>query len=253
MARHEFESAIESVRLQKMWCSPEAAEIVYSIHMPKKGSQKPGKLRRKTNAEWNWRKNYRVWDANRKIFLYPENWIEPELRLPSRFRVPLSELALFIRPRFGANGVRILFTGNNQPRRLIAAQALSHTLGKDLYRIDLSAVVSKYIGETEKNLGRVFNTTKNSQAVLFFDEADALFGKRTDVKDSHDRYANIEINDLLRRSEKYAGLTILAARTRTRTDKRLLRRFHFIIPVPQRKKLRRKNLPLVRPQTRKPE
>jgi ATPase family associated with various cellular activities (AAA)/ABC toxin N-terminal region len=240
MARHEFESAIESIRLQKMWCSPEAAGIVYSIHMPKKGNQKPGKLRRKTNAEWNWRKNYRVWDANRKIFLYPENWIEPELRLPSRFRVPLSELALFIRPRCGAKGVRILFTGNNQPRRLVAAQALARTLGKDLYRIDLSAVVSKYIGETEKNLGRVFNTTKNSQAVLFFDEADALFGKRTDVKDSHDRYANIEINYLLRRSEKYAGLTILAARTRTRIDKRLLRRFHFIIPVPQRKKLRRK-------------
>jgi SpoVK/Ycf46/Vps4 family AAA+-type ATPase len=223
-----------------MWCSPEAAEIVYSIHMPKKGSQKPGKLRRKTNAEWNWRKNYRVWDANRKIFFYPENWIEPELRLPSRFRVPLNELALFIRPRCGANGVRILFTGNKHPRRLVAAQALSHILGKDLYRVDLSAVVSKYIGETEKNLGRVFNTTKNSQAVLFFDEADALFGKRTDVKDSHDRYANIEINYLLRRSEKYAGLTILAARTRTRIDKRLLRRFHFIIPVPQRKKLRRK-------------
>jgi ATPase family associated with various cellular activities (AAA) len=240
MARREFESAIESVRLQKMWCWPEATEIVYSIHMPKKGNQKPGKLRGKTNAEWNWRKNYRMWDANRKIFLYPENWIEPYLRLPSRFRVPLNELALFIRPRCGAKGVRILFTGKNQPRRLVAAQALAHPLGKDLYRIDLSAVVSKYIGETEKNLGRVFNTTKNSQAVLFFDEADALFGKRTDVKDSHDRYANIEINDLLRRSEKYAGLTILAARTRTRIDKRLLRRFHFIIPVPQRKKLRRK-------------
>src|SRR5947207_13742469 len=232
MARHEFEQAIESVRLQKMWCSPEAAEIVYSIHMPKKGNQKPGKLRRKTNAEWNWRKNYRVWDANRKIFLYPENWIEPELRLPSRFRVPLSELALFIRPRFGANGVRILFTGNNQPRRLIAAQALSHTLGKDLYRIDLSAVVSKYIGETEKNLGRVFNTTKNSQAVLFFDEADALFGKRTDVKDSHDRYANIEINYLLQRMEAYTGLAILATNRKSALDRAFLRRLRFLVDFP---------------------
>src|SRR5947207_12624470 len=166
MARHEFESAIESVRLQKMWCSPEAAEIVYSIHMPKKGNQKPGKLRRKTNAEWNWRKNYRVWDANRKIFLYPENWIEPELRLPSRFRVPLSELALFIRPRCGAKGVRILLTGKVRARRLVAAQTLAHNLGTDLYRIDLSAVVSEYIGETEKNLGRVFNAAKDSHAVL---------------------------------------------------------------------------------------
>src|SRR5256884_8036994 len=113
-------------------------------------------------------------------------------------------------------------------------------LGKDLYRVDLNAVVSETIGETEKNLGRVFNAAKDSCAVLFFDEAGALFGKRTEVKDSHDRYANIEINYLLQRSEKYAGLTILASGNRTRIDKRLLRRFHFIIPVPQRKKLRRK-------------
>jgi len=85
-----------------------------------------------------------------------------------------------------------------------------------------------------------FQYGEECHAVLFFDEADALFGKRTDVKDSHDRYANIEINYLLRRSEKYAGLTILAAGNRTGIDKRLLPRFHFIIPVPQRKKLRHK-------------
>jgi len=202
--------------------------------------KKPGTPRRKTEAEWKWRKNYRVWDANRRIFLYPENWIEPELRLPARFRVPLSELALFIRPRCDAKGVRILLAGKNRSRRLVAAQTLAHNLGKDLYRVDLSAVVSEYIGETEKNLGRVFSAAKDSHAVLFFDEADALFGKRTDVKDSHDRYANIEINYLLRRSEKYAGLTILATSNRTRVDKRLLPRFHFIIPVPPRNKLRRK-------------
>ena len=166
--------------------------------MPRKKIQKLGKPHRKAEAEWQWRKNYRVWDANRRIFLYPENWIEPELRLPARFRVPLSELALFIRPRCGAKGVRILFPGKDRSRRLVAAQTLAHNLGKDLYRVDLNAVVSEYIGETEKNLGRVFNAAKNSHAVLFFDEADALFGKRTDVKDSHDRYANIEINYLLR-------------------------------------------------------
>jgi SpoVK/Ycf46/Vps4 family AAA+-type ATPase len=149
-------------------------------------------------------------------------------------------LALFIRPRCAAKGVRILFPGKDRSRRLVAAQTLAHNLGKDLYRVDLNAVVSEYIGETEKNLGRVFNAAKNIHAVLFFDEADVLFGKRTDVKDSHDRYANIEINYLLRRSEKYAGLTILATSNRTRIDQRLLRRFHFIIPVPQRKKLRHK-------------
>jgi ATPase family protein associated with various cellular activities (AAA)/ABC toxin-like protein len=221
-----------------MYCSLQGGEIDYPIQMRK--IQKSGTPRRKTEAGWKWRKNYRVWDANRRIFLYPENWIEPEVRLPARFRVPLSELALFIRPRWGAKGVRILFPGKDRSRRLVAAQTLAHTLGKDLYRVDLNAVVSEYIGETEKNLGRVFNAAKNSHAVLFFDEADALFGKRTDVKDSHDRYANIEINYLLRRSEKYAGLTILATSNRTRIDKRLLRRFHFIIPVPQRNKLRRK-------------
>jgi SpoVK/Ycf46/Vps4 family AAA+-type ATPase len=202
--------------------------------------QTPGKPHRKTRAGWKWRKNYRVWDANRRIFLYPENWIEPELRLPARFRVPLSELALFIRPRCGAKGVRILFSGKDRSRRLVAAQTLANSLGKNLYRVDLNAVASEYLGETEKNIGRVFNAAKDSHAVLFFDEADALFGKRTDMKDRHDRYANIEINYLLRRSEKYAGLTILASGNRTRIDKRLLRRFHFIIPVPQRNKLRRK-------------
>jgi hypothetical protein len=207
--------------------------------MPRKKIQKPGTSRRKTEAGWKWRKNYRVWHANRRIFFYPENWIEPELRLPARFRVPLSELALFIRPRCGAKGVRILFPGKDRSRRLVAAQTLAHNLGKDLCRVDLNAVVSEHIGETEKNLGRVFNAARDSHAVLFFDEADALFGKRTDVKDSHDRYANIETNYLLRRSEKYAGLTILATSNRTRIDKRLLRRFHFIIPVPPRKKLRR--------------
>ena len=228
----------EFLRSQKMYCSLQGGEIDYPIQMRK--IQNPKTPRRKTEAGWTWRKNYRVWDANRRMFLYPENWIEPELRLPARFRVPLSELALFIRPRCGAKGVRILFPGKDRSRRLVAAQTLAHTLGKDLYRVDLNAVVSEYIGETEKNLGRVFNAAKDSHAVLFFDEADALFGKRTDVKDSHDRYANIEINYLLRRSEKYAGLTILATSNRTRIDKRLLRRFHFIIPVPQRNKLRRK-------------
>jgi len=208
--------------------------------MERKKMGKPGKPHRKTDATWKWRKNYRVWDANRKIFLYPENWIEPELRLPVPFRVSLNELALFIHPRCSAKGVRVVFPGKDRERGLVSAQTLARSLGKNLYRIDLNAVVSEYIGDTEKNLGRVFDAAKRGRAVLFFDEADALFGKRTNVKDSHDRYANIEINYLLRRSEKYAGLTIVAIKNRTRINKALLRRFHFIIPVPRRRKLRRK-------------
>src|SRR6266699_2938993 len=221
--------------------------------MPWTKARKRGNPLRKTEGGWEWLKKYRIWDANRRIFLYPENWVEPELRLPTRFRASLREVVVFICPNRGAEknhkrtrrpaqrkGVCLLMTGKNRIGALVAAQTLAHDLGKNLYRVDLGAVVSKYIGETEKNLRRVFDAANSSGAVLFFDEADALFGKRTDVKDSHDRYANIEINYLLRRSEKYAGLTILAASNRTRIDKRLLRRFHFIIPVPQRKKLRHK-------------
>jgi hypothetical protein len=211
-----------------------------SNQMPGKKIEKPGKPRRKTEAKWQWSKNYRVWDANRKTFVYPENWVEPELRLPAPFRISLNELALFIHPRCNSKGVRVLFPGKDRPRRLASAQTLARGLGKNLNRIDLNAVVSEYIGDTEKNLGRVFDATKRSGATLFFDEADVLFGKRTDVKDSHDRYANIEINYLLRRSEKYPGLTIVAISNRARIDKTLLRRFHFIIPIPRRRKVRRK-------------
>jgi ATPase family associated with various cellular activities (AAA) len=208
--------------------------------MPKKKIRKSGKLLPKTETGWDWRKDYREWNANRRIFLYPENWIEPELRLPVPFRVSLNELALFIHPRCSGKGIRLLFPGKDRPTRLVSAQILARSLEKNLYRIDLNAVVSEYIGETEKNLGRVFDATKTSRPVLFFDEADVLFGKRTDVKDSHDRYANLEINHLLQRSEKYAGLTIIAISNRTRINKSLLRRFHFIIPIPRRRKLRRK-------------
>ena len=102
----------------------------------------------------------------------------------------------------------------------MAAEVLASDLGLDLYRIDLSGVVSKYIGETEKNLRRIFDAAEASGAILFFDEADALFGKRTEVKDSHDRYANIEINYLLQRMEDYHGLAILATNLQDRTSTR---------------------------------
>jgi SpoVK/Ycf46/Vps4 family AAA+-type ATPase len=97
-------------------------------------------------------------------------------------------------------------------------------------------VVSKYIGETEKNLRRVFDATKKSDAVFFFDEADALLGKRIEVHDGHDRYANIEINYLLQRIEEYAGVAILATSKRAKIDKAFLRRFDFVICVPPRRK-----------------
>jgi len=212
-----------------------------------KKAGKLGKQLRRKESDWEWLERYRVWDANRKIFLYPENWIEPELRLPTRFRASLSEVVAFIHANCGEEtklkpahrkSVCVLFTGKNRMSALVAAQTLARDLGKDLYRVDLSLVVSKYIGETEKSLRRVFDAAKKGGAVLFFDEADALFGKRTNVKDGHDRYANIEIDYLLERIEDYAGLEILANGNRTKIDNAFSRRFHFVISMPLRRKPR---------------
>jgi SpoVK/Ycf46/Vps4 family AAA+-type ATPase len=101
-----------------------------------------------------------------------------------------------------------------------------------MYRIDLSGVVSKYIGETEKNLKQVFDAAEESGAILFFDEADALFGKRSEVKDSHDRYANIEVNYLLQRMEDYRGLAILATNRKSALDRAFMRRLRFLLEFP---------------------
>ncbi|HEY1630534.1 MAG TPA: ATP-binding protein [Rhizomicrobium sp.] len=126
-------------------------------------------------------------------------------------------------------GISALFSGESGTGKTMAAEVIANALSLDLYRIDLSAVVSKYIGETEKNLRRLFDAAETGGAILFFDEADALFGKRTEVKDSHDRYANIEINYLLQRMESYRGLAILATNMRGALDQAFLRRLRFIV------------------------
>ena len=227
--------------------------MVHSNQMPRKKTGKQGKQLRRAEAQWEWRKRYRVWDASRRVFLYPENWIEPELRLSPTLRAALRGLATLIcvkcdqvtkRTRKPARrkGVHILLTGKDRTGVLIAAQTLARDLEKNLYRVDLGAVVSKYIGETEKNLSSVFDASKKSGAILFFDEADALFGKRTAVKDSHDRYANIEFKYLLQRIEKRGGLTILATSRRASIDKPFLRRLHFVISISARRKARSRKL-----------
>ena len=114
----------------------------------------------------------------------------------------------------------------------MAGQVLARDLGLDLFRIDLATVVSKYIGETEKNLDRIFDAADGSNAILFFDEADALFGKRSEVRDSHDRYANIEVAYLLQKMEAYAGAVILATNLRQNIDEAFLRRLDFVIDFP---------------------
>ncbi|HKD33077.1 MAG TPA: ATP-binding protein [Gaiellaceae bacterium] len=129
-------------------------------------------------------------------------------------------------------GISALFTGPSGTGKTMAAEALAQELRLDLYRIDLSAVVSKYIGETEKNLRRVFDAAEGGAAILLFDEADALFGKRSEVKDSHDRYANIEIGYLLQRMEAYRGLAILTTNMRGALDAAFLRRLRFVVQFP---------------------
>jgi SpoVK/Ycf46/Vps4 family AAA+-type ATPase len=129
-------------------------------------------------------------------------------------------------------GISALFAGESGTGKTMAAEVIANDLKLHLYRIDLSAVVNKYIGETEKNLRRVFDAAEDSGAILFFDEADALFGKRSEVKDSHDRYANIEINYLLQRMEAYRGLAILATNMKSALDQAFMRRLRFIVNFP---------------------
>jgi ATPase family associated with various cellular activities (AAA) len=129
-------------------------------------------------------------------------------------------------------GISALFAGESGTGKTMAAEVLAQELRLDLYRIDLSSVVSKYIGETEKNLRRVFDAAEDSGAILLFDEADALFGKRSEVRDSHDRYANIEVSYLLQRMEAYRGLAILTTNMKSALDVAFQRRLSFVVQFP---------------------
>jgi hypothetical protein len=168
-----------------------------------------------------------------------------ELVLPEAQRQLLREITTHVRQRtkvyetwgFAEKGERglgisALFAGSSGTGKTMAAEVLARELSLDLYRIDLSSVVSKYIGETEKNLRRVFDAAEEGGAILLFDEADALFGKRSEVKDSHDRYANIEVSYLLQRMEAYRGLAILTTNLKSALDSAFLRRLRFIVQFP---------------------
>jgi ATPase family associated with various cellular activities (AAA)/Winged helix domain, variant len=131
-----------------------------------------------------------------------------------------------------SQGLKVLFAGESGTGKTMAAQALAHELGLELFRVDLATVISKYVGETEKNLDRIFDAAQGSNAILFFDEADALFGRRSEVSDSHDRYANIEVAYLLQRMEGYDGAIILATNFRQNVDDAFVRRLDFSIEFP---------------------
>jgi hypothetical protein len=168
-----------------------------------------------------------------------------DLILPPELMQQIREIAVQVEHRarvydqwgFGAKlsrgrGIAALFAGPSGTGKTMAAEVLAQNLQLDLYRIDLASVISKYIGETEKNLRKVFDAAEESGAILFFDEADALFGKRSEVRDSHDRYANIEINYLLQRMEDYRGLAILATNRKSSLDTAFLRRLRFLLDFP---------------------
>jgi AAA+ superfamily predicted ATPase len=138
----------------------------------------------------------------------------------------------FERKLGSGKGLAILFAGPSGTGKTMSAEIIADELALDLYKIDLSSIISKYIGETEKNLARIFSEAETSNAILFFDEAEALFGKRSEVRDSHDRYANIEVGYLLQRMEEYEGITILATNFRKNMDEAFVRRLHFTVEFP---------------------
>ncbi|MBN3895880.1 MAG: ATP-binding protein [Nostoc sp. NOS(2021)] len=168
-----------------------------------------------------------------------------DLVLPEAQKQVIREIAAHVRQRstvyhnwgFGAKsarglGISALFAGASGTGKTLGAEVLAHKLRLDLYRIDLSSVVSKYIGETEKNLRQVFDAAEQGGVILLFDEADALFGKRSEVKDARDRYANIEVSYLLQRMESYPGLAVLTTNLKSAIDTAFLRRIRFVVQFP---------------------
>ena len=141
-----------------------------------------------------------------------------------------------------SSGLSILLSGDNSSGKLSAATHIANKLNYKLYQIDLSHVVNKFIGETEKNLNRIFSIAEGIDTILFFDEADALFGKRTSVADSHDRFANIEVSYLLQKMEQYKGLIILSSNFKSSIDEEFIRQFQSVIHFSMPKTKQRKNI-----------
>jgi hypothetical protein len=186
-----------------------------------------GKLARKVSPRYDW-----------ADLILPPDRVEQLQEICSRIRFVhvVNDSWGFDRRVSAAPGVTALFAGESGTGKTLAAEVIARDLGLLLYKIDLSSVVSKYIGETEKNLSAIFEEAHMSNAVLFFDEADALFGKRSEVKDAHDRYANLEVAYLLQQLETYEGVAILATNLRQNLDEAFTRRLSFLVdfPFPER-------------------
>ncbi|WP_307867719.1 ATP-binding protein [Umezawaea beigongshangensis] len=225
----------------------ELADVVEQFSLPAHVIRRAGASARAQGAGGAWRAGL----AHARIALDElGHRVEPraterDLVLPSAQHTVLDEIVAHVRQRavvyqdWGFDsvlrrglGVTALFAGGSGTGKTLAAEVLAGRLGLDLFVIDLSQVISKYIGETEKNLRRVFDAAEGGGALLLFDEADALFGKRSEIKDSHDRYANIEVSYLLMRMEAYRGLAILTTNMKKALDTAFLRRIRFVVDFP---------------------
>jgi hypothetical protein len=238
----QIHDAVAAAQTRALWEKPLGAPLILSDlyrACREQCSQRLGALARRVTSGFGWK----------------------DLILPAAQFGQLRELETAIRNASGVlqdwnfqsrlpygRGITALFSGPSGTGKTMAAGILAAELGLDLYAVDLSRVVSKYIGETEKNLDRIFAQAEDADAMLFFDEADALFGKRSAIKDAHDRYANIEIAYLLQKMEERLGVTILATNLKTNMDEAFLRRIRFAVEFPlpdyaQRREIWRSSLP----------
>jgi len=200
---------------------------VGQIHNQEKNLKESDKFVQKMESKASWT-DLKIPDAEIAVIKKAINSYKPILDNNKKLNLTTENL--------NGSGISIWFNGENKSDKKVAAGTIAKELGLDLYRIDLSLVVSKYIGETEKNLDKIFDAAEGKNWILFFDEADALFGKRTQVDDAHDKYANQEVSYLLQRIELYQGLVILATKSKTQIDESKLRRFKYIVHFPVPKK-----------------
>ena len=222
----QIRDAAATARNLARWRDPDGGRVIMDdLHAACRlqSNRKLAELARKITPHYTW--NAIVLPADRMQQLR-------EIVNQVKYRARVYEEWGFDRKLALGKGLNVLFAGPSGTGKTMAADIMAGELGLDLYKIDLSTIVSKYIGETEKNLALIFQEAENSNAILFFDEADALFGKRSEVHDSHDRYANIEISYLLQRMEEYDGVVILATNLHKNIDDAFVRRMHFTVEFP---------------------
>jgi DNA polymerase III delta prime subunit len=200
---------------------PEMSELVRAAR--DQAGHALARLARKVDAKFSW---------EQLVLPLDQRSLLQDLVNQAHYRHVVHEQWGFARKLAHGSGLNAMFTGPPGTGKTMAAQVIAQDLQQDLYKIDLAQIVSKYIGETEKNLDRIFAAAENANAILFFDEADALFGKRSEVKDAHDRHANIEVSYLLQKLEEHDGIAILATNLRQHIDPAFMRRMQVVVEFP---------------------